>query len=47
MAPVAKIQKRLGGESVTGPMRSELDLVRLVKRGVPTRTLDHFLQART
>lgn len=45
MTAVAKIQELLGGEAVTGPMRSELDLVRLVKRGVPTRGLDHFLQA--
>jgi len=43
MTAVAKIQELLGGEAVTGPMRSELDLVRLVKRGVPTRAVDHFL----
>ena len=35
----------LGGEAVTGPVRTELDLVRLVRRGVPTRAVDHFLRA--
>ena len=45
MSAVAKIQALLGGEEITGPMRSELDLVRLVKRGVPTRAVDHFLTA--
>jgi len=45
MAPVAKIQELLGGETVTGPMRTDLDLVRLVRRGVPTRAVDHFLRA--
>lgn len=45
MAAVAKIQELLGGEPVTGPLRSDLDLVRLVRRGVPTRAVDHFLEA--
>ncbi len=43
MAPVAKIGELLGGEDVTGPMRSERDLLRLVRRGVPTRAVDQFL----
>ena len=45
MTMVAKIQELLGGEAVTGPMRTDLDLVRLVRRGVPTRAVDHFLLA--
>lgn len=45
MTGVAKIQELLGGEAVTGPVRTELDLVRLVRRGVPTRAVDHFLRA--
>ena len=43
MTVVAKIQALLGGEDVTGPLRTELDVVRLVRRGVPTQALDHFL----
>ena len=43
MALVARIQELLGGESVTGPMRTDLNRVRLVRRGVPTRAVDHFL----
>jgi putative toxin-antitoxin system antitoxin component (TIGR02293 family) len=45
MTAIARIQALLGGEEVTGPMRSELDLVRLVKRGVPTLAVDAFLAA--
>lgn len=45
MTAVAKIQELLGGEAVTGPVRTEFDLVRLVRRGVPTRAVDHFLRA--
>ena len=45
MTAVAKIQELLGGEAVTGPLRTELDLMRLVRRGVPTQALDHFLTA--
>ncbi len=45
MSPIAKIQEMLGGEAVTGPMRTDFDLVRLVRRGVPTRAVDHFLRA--
>ncbi len=45
MTAVAKIQELLGGEAVTGPMRTDLDLVRLVRRGVPTGAVDHFLRA--
>jgi putative toxin-antitoxin system antitoxin component (TIGR02293 family) len=35
----------LGGEDVTGPLRSDLDIVRMVRRGVPTEAVDHFLRA--
>jgi putative toxin-antitoxin system antitoxin component (TIGR02293 family) len=45
MAAVAKIQELLGGEDVTGPLRTELDVVRLVRRGVPTEAVDYFLKA--
>ena len=45
MAAVAKIQEMLGGEAVTGPLRSEFDVVRLVRQGVPTLAVDHFLAA--
>jgi putative toxin-antitoxin system antitoxin component (TIGR02293 family) len=40
---VARIQALLGGEGVTGPLRTELDVVRLVRRGVPTEAVGHFL----
>ncbi len=43
MTAIAKIQALLGGEALTGPIHSEFDLVRLVKRGVPTGAVDHFL----
>jgi len=45
MAAVAKLQELLGGEAVTGPLRTELDVVRLVRRGVPTAAVDRFLEA--
>lgn len=45
MTAVARIQELLGGEGVTGPLRSDLDIVRMVRRGVPTQAVDHFLQA--
>ena len=45
MTAVATIQALLGGESVTGPLRTEFDVVRLVRRGVPTAAIDHFLAA--
>jgi putative toxin-antitoxin system antitoxin component (TIGR02293 family) len=45
MTVLAKIQALLGGESMTGPVRTDLDLVRLVRRGVPTQAVDHFLSA--
>ncbi|HEV2363891.1 MAG TPA: antitoxin Xre/MbcA/ParS toxin-binding domain-containing protein [Caulobacteraceae bacterium] len=44
MTAVADIQALLGGETVTGPLRSELDLMRLVRRGVPTAAVDRFLE---
>ena len=45
MAQVARIQQLLGGEHVTGPLKTEFDVVRLVRRGVPTQSVDHFLAA--
>jgi len=45
MTALARIQALLGGESVTGPLRTDLDIVRLVRRGVPTEAVDHFLNA--
>ena len=45
MTEVAKIQELLGGEELTGPLRTEFDIVWLVRRGVPTRAVDHFLHA--
>ena len=45
MNAVTRIQELLGGESVTGPLHNERDLVRLVRRGVPTQAVDHFLTA--
>jgi hypothetical protein len=45
MTAVGRIQALLGGESVTGPLWSDLDVVRLVRRGVPTEAVSHFLNA--
>jgi len=45
MAAVARIQELLGGEPITGPLRSELDIVRMIRHGLPTEAVDHFLQA--
>lgn len=45
MTVIARIQQLLGGEGVTGPLRDERDIVRLVRRGVPTQAVDHFLSA--
>jgi putative toxin-antitoxin system antitoxin component (TIGR02293 family) len=43
MTAIARIQHLLGGEQITGPLRSDLDVVRLVRLGVPTQAVDHFL----
>ncbi|WP_081331633.1 antitoxin Xre/MbcA/ParS toxin-binding domain-containing protein [Sphingobium yanoikuyae] len=43
MTAVARIQELLGGEALTGPLHNERDIVRLVRRGVPTQAVDHFL----
>lgn len=43
MTAVAKIQELLGGEMLTGPLHNDRDIVRLVRRGVPTQAVDHFL----
>ena len=43
MSTVARLQNLLGGESVTGPLRSEHDVVRLVRRGIPAEAVEHFL----
>lgn len=45
MTAVARIQELLGGEALTGPLHNERDLMRLVRRGVPTQAVDHFLMA--
>ncbi len=45
MNTVAKIQELLGGEGITGPLHNERDIVRLIRRGVPTQAVDHFLTA--
>ncbi len=45
MTAVERIQTLLGGEGVTGPLRTDLDIVRLVRRGVPTEAVAHFLNA--
>lgn len=42
---VAKIQELLGGEPVTGRLDSELDVVRLVRRGLPPVAVENFLAA--
>lgn len=44
MAAVAHISRLLGGESLTGRLRSERDVVSLARRGVPTDAFDHFLK---
>ncbi len=44
MSAIARIQEMLGGEAVTGPLRTDFDLVRLVRRGLPTMAVDHFLR---
>lgn len=45
MSAVTRIRELLGGEGVTGPLVDERDIVRLVRRGVPTQAVDHFLTA--
>ncbi|WP_022684310.1 type II toxin-antitoxin system Xre/ParS family antitoxin [Sphingobium bisphenolivorans] len=43
MSAVGRIQQLLGGEPVIGPLHNERDLIRLIRRGVPTQAVDHFL----
>ena len=45
MTPVVKIQELLGGEAVTGPLATEFDVVRLVRRGLSVAAVDGFLAA--
>lgn len=45
MSAVARIQALLGGEANTGPLHSERDVMRLVRRGLPTQAVNHFLNA--
>lgn len=45
MSAVGRIQTLLGGEANTGPLHSERDVMRLVRRGLPTQAVDHFLRA--
>jgi putative toxin-antitoxin system antitoxin component (TIGR02293 family) len=43
MTSLASMQDLMGGEDITGPLHTELDLVRLVRRGVPTESVTRFL----
>jgi putative toxin-antitoxin system antitoxin component (TIGR02293 family) len=43
MTAVTRIQELLGGEALTGPLHNERDIMRLIRRGVPTQAVDHFL----
>lgn len=43
MTAVARIRELLGGEAMTGPLHTQRDIVRLIRRGVPTQAVDHFL----
>lgn len=45
MTAVARIQDLLGGETVTGRLVTEFDVVRLVRRGLPAAAVDGFLAA--
>lgn len=45
MTALKRIQELLGGEPVTGPIANDLDIVRMVRRGLPTAAVDHLLQA--
>lgn len=42
---VARIRELLGGEVITGPLNNEQDIVRLIRCGVPTQAVVHFLEA--
>lgn len=42
MGAIAPIQALLGGEATTGPLISERDVMRLVRRGLSTKAVDHF-----
>ncbi len=44
MAAAAAISELLGGEAVTGRLDDDFDVVLLVRRGVPTAAVGHFLQ---
>ena len=39
MTAVARIQALLGGEANTGPLHSERDVMRMVRRGLPTQAI--------
>lgn len=45
MNAVTRIQALLGGEANTGPLHSERDIMNLIRRGLPTQAVDHFLDA--
>ena len=45
MTAVARIQELFGGEPVTGRLTNELDMVRLVRSGLPPVALENFLAA--
>ena len=44
MTAVAKIQELLGGDTVTGRLASELDVVRLVRKGLPPAESDRLVR---
>lgn len=44
MSTIGRMQELLGGEVNTGPLRNERDVMRLVRRGLPTQAVDHFLR---
>lgn len=44
LAAVGRIQELLGGEALTGALHNERDIVRLIRRGVPTQAVEHFLK---
>ena len=41
-AQALHIEQLLGGEAVVGKLRSAMDVVALVRRGIPTRAVHHF-----
>ena len=44
MTAVSRMRALLGGETLTGRLRSESDVMTLARRGVPTGALEHFVE---